>query len=427
MSYYSASIMTEVINPVFDKSKLRSEFRLDPDMLYSSYMRVMNLGVYATLGSFENNRRYNLLSGVCGMVKNIFLYDDKKVLDQVLNYKDYGGFKNFNNSNSMNMDYSKNLKKHGLGFVYDTDNVDIDDQKITTLVKEFNQFTGGHIPGVEELNTPVGYLDLREVFPLLKSLEFLPTSLFKNLKVVIEYDVNDSLSISENNTSAPVGTTTPILVVDKIVDDVFVNKWVNEFKGVTWNCLELETVELSEPTVGQIASGVQSIKYRLNGFSDKTLSTLLLKKKPLSTVSQFYSDAGSLSLVNETIQLSINGSNLFPNEGITGYNQRLALLNDSFGNCNLTAASNIPSFPDVENSIENFEGYVGELDYFGCIVNKKINSLDVNFSRALKLSNANETVNVEDQYLQAVELQFWGSVSKSLFVGKNQTYQVTYN
>lgn len=418
MAYYTSAIQTEVINPQFNQSKYRSEFRLDQDMLYTPNMRVLNLGVIATSTSFDDNRAYNLLTGVGGVVKNIFLYDDKQVLDQVLNYRDYGAFKNFNATNSDNQDVKKNLKKHGLGFVYDTDTFTPATAIIRSLIKQYNPVNGGHIPTSSEDTSPTGYLDLRDVFPLLKSIEFLSTSVFKNLKVVIEYDVNNVLSITTGtDTTKPSATTVPILVVDKVVDDAFVSKWVSEFKGITWNCMEMEAVQL--PTLASApASGVQSIKYRLNGFTDKSLGVLLLQKKP-SVLSNDYLNNGSVSLINETIQVSVNGSNILPDDGVVAPNQRLALLTDTFGNCNAFPGCNMTGFINCSQSVENFASRVGQLDYFGCAVGKKISNLDITVSRAY-------TAGLDARYKQPVELQFWGSVMKSIVVGKDNSYQVIY-
>jgi hypothetical protein len=417
MAYYTSAIQTEVLNPVFNQSKYRSEFRLDQDMLYTPNMRVLNLGVLATAGSFADQRKYNRLTGVCGVVRSIFLYDDKQVLDQVLNYKDYGAFKNFNSSNSDNQDVKKNLKKHGLGFVYDTDLVTPATSTIRTLIKQYNPVTGGHIPTNDDATSPTGYLDLRDVFPLLKSLEFVSTSVFKNLKVVIEYDVNNLLTTG-TNTDLPSATTVPILVVDKIVNDQpFIDKFLSEFKEVSWNCIEMESVQL--PLITPPASGVQSQKYRLNGFTDKTLGVLLLQKKPVTVLSSDYLNNGSISLINETIQVTVNGSNILVDDGVIAPNQRLALLTDTVGNVNAFPGCNMTGFINCSSSVENTLQRVGQLDYFACGVGKKISSLDVTVSRK-------NTAGIDARYKQPVELQFFGSVRKAIVVGKDNSYQVIY-
>jgi len=421
MSYYTSAIQTQIVDPQFNQSKYRSEFRITEDGLYTNALRVLNLGVLATSASQGEARTYNLITGVGGVVRNIYLYDDKTVLDQVLNYKDYGAFKNLQASNSDNMDVKKNLKKHGLGFVYNTESPFTPATSvITTLITQYNQDTGGHIPTDSENTAPAGYLDLRDVFPLLKSLEFLSTSVFPKLRVVLEYDVNNVLTYDSGNADKPTATLTPILVVDKVVDEAFVSKWVSGFKGVSWNCVENETIILPSLSASP-SSGVQSIKNRLNGFNNKTLGNLLMQKKATVTganLSATYLNNSSVSMVNETMQVYVNGSALLPDSGVLSANHRLGLLTDTFGNMTIHPGANITCFPGADTSIESFRNRIGELDYFGCSVGKKINQLEITFSRVY-------TDSIDAFYKQPLELQFFGTVAKSLIVGKG-SYQIIY-
>jgi len=412
MSYYTSQIESVVIDPVFNQSKYRSEFRLEENMLYSNFLRVLNLGVVGTEGTFDNSRRYHLLSGVGGIIKNIFLYDGKEVLDQILNYRDYGAFKNYNTSNSDNMDVKKNLKKHGLGFVYHTTEFTPATLNFRSKITEFNPQVGGHIPSTSDSSTPTGYLDLRDVFPLLKSLEFLPTSIFKNLRVVIEYQVDTAaLTKSDSNSSAPSSSTIPVLVCDKIVDDSFVSKWMSDFKNVSWNCVENENVFLPASTSSQ-----QTIKYRLNGFNNKTLTTLLLQKK--ASDDDTYRTNGSRAFDNENIQVYVNGSAILPDNGVSNYNHKLGMLTETFGNCNSYTGCNLPYVININDNYTSDVDF-GVLDYFGCIIGKKINSLDVSISRSCGAT-------IDPTSKSAITLQFWGSVQKVLIVNKDKSYQILY-
>lgn len=56
MSYYTSAIETQIVDPQFNQSKYRSEFRITEDGLYTNSMRVLNLGVLATSESFEEAR-----------------------------------------------------------------------------------------------------------------------------------------------------------------------------------------------------------------------------------------------------------------------------------------------------------------------------------------------------------------------------------
>jgi hypothetical protein len=287
MAYYTNSITTEVVNPQFNQSKYRSTFQLSENALYSPFLRVLNLGVVATTASFNESRRYNKLCGATGsIIKNIFLYDGTTVLDQVLNYVDYGAFRQYNNTNNANMDVKKNLTKTGLGFVLNNEFFNTGDTlfNIQSRIKEVNPVNGGHIPSTSSDTTPTSYLDLREVFPLLRSLEFLSTTIFKKLRVVIEYDVKNTLTITDGNLDLPTETTVPILVADKITDEEFSKKWTSSFKGVVWNAIETENVILPA-LVAAPSNGVQTQKFRLNGFSNNVVNVHSCLPYPSSNTS----------------------------------------------------------------------------------------------------------------------------------------------
>lgn len=419
MAYYADTVTTTVINPQFNLSKRSSEFRLPEDCLYTPFLRVLNLGVVATEGSFDENRTYNQLTGVGGTVKNLYLYDDKQVLDQILNFKDFSAFKNYNATNNDNMDVKKNLKKTGLGFVYNNQYFNAGSFDIQNQIRQYNPSNGGHIPSPDSNSTPTGYLDLRDCFPLLKNVEFLSTSVFKKLRVVIEYDVKDSLIVGETSTAPPTDTTVPILLADKVVDEEFVNKWTNDFKGVVWNAVESENVILPALLTNP-SNGVQTQKFRLNGFSNKTLTTLLMQNKPIGDLykSNDYCNNGSQTLINEAIQVYVNGSAVLPDNGVLSANHRLALLTDTFGNCNTFTGANLPGFYRARDSVENYSDRVGKLDYFGCAINKPVTSLELSVSR-----DYNSSTN--GLYKQPIMLQVFGAVAKSIVVDKSG-YKVLY-
>ena len=47
MSFYTSAISTQIIDAQFDQSKFRSEFRIVKDGLYSTAMRILNIGLLA--------------------------------------------------------------------------------------------------------------------------------------------------------------------------------------------------------------------------------------------------------------------------------------------------------------------------------------------------------------------------------------------
>ncbi len=66
---YNSSITTRLIDPVFDKEKFRSEFRLQPDTAYLTNLRLLSVGVKSTPA-----QALNPLTGSQGCIKSIQLY-----------------------------------------------------------------------------------------------------------------------------------------------------------------------------------------------------------------------------------------------------------------------------------------------------------------------------------------------------------------
>jgi len=421
MAFYTNNVKTRIYNSVFDASNYRSEFRLDPDTLYLSNMRILNLGLTAaTIG----DGRYNLINGVGSVIKSIFLYDGSVQIDGVVNYADYSAFQAYNKSNQYNTDVGKLLLRNGLGFCYerepvvalpDPPNPDIPQVQNNLTIKE-NFLNAPHKPRVVQENTPMGFLDLTKVFPILKGeggLQYLHTGLFKNLRIVIEYNVTGSVV-----EAIPVlaKTTLPILVADSIEDGgAAASNWLSSFKQQTWVAVESESVSVPfDDTVDP-----QSLKLRLTGALGKTVNTLLIQKKGTTHVSQLYGNHGSETMAEEAIQLFCNGSSILPESGISRPNERLALLHDTFSELNSHTCSNELPMLSASNFVEEQNDRCGRLDYFGCIINKKVSSLDLSYSRSLYNGYA-------DRYKQPLTLNIFYGVVKVIVKDTKGGYNVLY-
>ena len=431
MSFYTSAIATQIIDAQFDQSKFRSEFRIVKDGLYSTAMRILNVGLLADVASAESGGRYNLLTGAHGVIRNIYLYDGRQVLDQVINYADKCAFNSYNHSNNENRDLYKALSKHGMGFCFDREPATsgTPPPPQPTLIKEDfpNQ---SHTPKPSPQESALGFINLREVFPLLKQLPLISTMMFPNLRVVVEYAVADSLVQTDGVVT---GTALPILVVDQVMNDALEQSTVSNFKNVVWTATEVESVTIpaapfpagnpaADPPIPAGAAGVQSTKVRLNGFSNKTLMNMLVQKKGTTSVSSLYKSHGSITGYGEAIQVAVNGSNLFPLEGVISPNQRLALLHDTFGACNAHPGSANLAIYNSSNFIDFASARVGQTDYFGCVVGKPITSLELQYSRQYNTIVGSA---IDSRYNQALTLNVFGSVLKSI-VKTPKGYSVLY-
>jgi hypothetical protein len=416
MAFYTNSISTEIYNAVYDASKSRSEFRLPADKLFLSNLRILNLGITAIDGT---TGRYNLINGATGaIIKNIYLYDGSQVIDKIINFADFSAFQEYNHSNQENNDIYKILHRTGLGFVYDR--VPNGDGVVATppIIKE-NFANAPHKPQLSAENSPKGFLSLRECMPVLKAggLPYLHTGLMKNLRIVIEYNVAGSLVGA--GTELPLSTVQPILVADCYEDAKVAAEFLSSFKQVAWVSNELEIVQLPVPTVSDVANKSQSLKFRLTGAEDKFVNYILMQNKGTTDVSTLYGNHGSETMVGQSIQLFVNGSAHLPEQGITSPNQRLALLHDTWSVCNAhhSSADLVMYLPD--QYIANADDRVGRTDYFSCVVNKKVTSLDLVFGRELPTGALS-------RYSQALILNVFYGVLKTIVKDNKGGYQILY-
>jgi hypothetical protein len=427
MSFYNQSIATQIIDPVFNSSKYRTEFRIVKDGLYLSNMRIHNLGLTTSTLGVADEVAYNYLTGIHGGIQNIYLYDGKVILDQVLNYGDRSAFTEYNKTNQANSDIYKFTSKTGLGFVLNREpQLDVQPtQQNKALVTEFYPNSTKDLGDTQEA-TALGFLNLREVFPMLKNVEFLHTAIFKNLRVVIEYKQNSNAVAYDGALSSSfAGTSQPILVVDQVMNESVAQKVLSEFKPIVWSAQELEQVFVPASST----AGLQQIKFRLNGFSNKTLTSLLIQKKGTTNISNLYKTFASESVVDEVMQILVDGANILPQNGVDRPMWRLSLLSDSFGNCNShTSSSSLTTYLPanvIANTVKNTETVAnwndraGRTDYFGCIINKPINTLDIQYTRTIDLGS-------NGRYRQALFLNVFGNVVKQITPAGKNGYTVSY-
>jgi len=397
MTFYTSNVKTWTIDPVFNVSRVRTEFRLDPNKLYTSGLRLLNVGLVVDAKS----SRYNLLLG--GQpIRRIVLYDGKQVLDSV-DFHNIEAFRRYNKTNSTNCDSEKVLKKHGLGFTFWRNESDSSVAE-PIYIQEFNEVTDNK-PTTDELDTPKTFINLREVLPMLKAVPYIHTGVFKDVRIVIDYIIADALA--STGTSVVTGTTIPLLVGDEILDPKVAADFVANLKQVTWNAIESETVLV--PASNPAETPVQLIKFRSTGFSNKTVSRLLIQKQPF-TSNQLYGTACSMAMIGETFRFIVNGADVLSDK-LDRPNMMLGMLNDTWGNCNAHSCSNDLAMYGSSSLVEGFAARVGSLAYAGLVISQKVNDFQIDYSRETP-------VGCDGQYKQGLYLNIFGEVLKQLVVTK---------
>jgi hypothetical protein len=412
MTFYNRNVKTHLIDPVNNSSNSRTEWRLPTDTVLLSNFRIANLG--AVLGG---NFDYNKLCGVNSLIQSIHLYDGNQLLDQILSFPQWAGFSVFNKSNSVNTDLSKVLTFGDNGYVYSGEDYPANDGSVgagdIAKIKHHYVTKKGN---TTQATTAKGWLSLKSILPVLDTSLYVPTTVYKNLRLVIEYNNN----LVQTNTQATASTTIePLLIVDEIVDPKKQAQITSEYKGVSFMAIEHDRLYI--PAMVQATSAVQKISQSVGGFNNKTVNRLLIVKSSTNGTAignDTLKGLGSNAVYNEGIQVRVNGSNIFPRDGITRPNQRLSLLNDVWGNCNSFNGCNEIYLSNAVNCVGQV-GIIGNLDYFGChIMTSPVNDLQIDFTRE-------NVATMSARYNQQLILNIYAEVQKQITV-QNGSYVVKY-
>ena len=417
--YFDGSVTTEYIDPVSFVPGLRCRFELDgTKMAYLSNMRLLDIGVVS--GSAQD---YNLGLGALSLIKNIRLLDGRTELSALRNPAQYLFFKNANRSNAINLSNDSYLKRHGIGY---------------EIAEDTNKITNVHPSGKADTatdTTHLAYLDLREVFPILNSLRVLPTQLFPNLQIEIEFNPKEKQVIAD--VSVAITPQRPVLAVDIINNDVLVNQEINAIAkaGVVWDEIEWDSFVIpAVDTTGYTATEVktQNVSNQSLGYRGKYVERLLICKQ-LQNIALglngndqvgFGGIAPSQSFVNQTTQYRLNGKNVLPGfNGITGENERLGVLSDEWGSVNSYPGSNLYQW---NRGTENMEGagvFNGAMSWDCVRLGARVADLQINISRV-----NNSDTSTKSATNDGIVCNLYAEVKKAMALGASagSAYRIVY-
>ena len=352
MSVFSNSVKSAIIDPVFTSST-RCEFRLaNRGEAYMPTMRIGNLGLSKTA---QNDNQYHFGPGAASVINRIQLLDGNEELDSLRNVSNWLTFKNSLHTNSQNDNVFTNMVGGSLGWATGaTGELLSNDNKLVRGLRN-------GAPGPETLGT----LDLREVFPILNAVSHLSTTLFPNLRVVVEYhsDPRALVNVQSANGIAGLAKSVPILIVDEIVDEALIQSLDSQFTSAAWVGIEHDQVQVPQvpnidATKAVTLSEVQSVNLRVNGFQDKAVSRIMISKV-YQDLSQYLdtpaevgggqsqmrglAQFGSRALHKEEFNMRVNGRNVLAGRGVTDPASATMLLSDTWGELNMCPGMNIES------------------------------------------------------------------------------------
>jgi hypothetical protein len=424
MSVFNANISTRIIDPVFDSENFRTEWRLNSNTVYLSNMRLINVGIEDD-GNSETG--LNPLTGAY-CIESIQLYDGNQLLDQVLQASIYRAFQNANNTNDLNMSVENVLSRNSYGFIasgiqdWTGTEPNREDIKISGL------WEGTFETGSNEPNS--AWISLKEVLPFLTSSLYVPTSVFKNLRLVIQWKSKAQLKNLIVERTVNVNTLSlSSLVVDEVVDGDGREKVMKNYQGVVFKAVEHDAVHCEAINPAADSKETQNNRFLVNGFNNKTVERLIVVQTPLTestwvdgTETKGAGNQGSVAQLNNAFQFRVNGANKLPRSGFTKKNQRLAALTDSYGEFTIIPTSNfvyVPYMKDLVSADNQTQNLLGQIDYTACDIREPVRELIIEYNRDGVAGAGNAEIN------QPVRLNLFGECTKSIRVD-NGKYIISY-
>ena len=430
---YSNSLKRVLIQPKFDKSGFRTEFDLQAvgDVILPS-LTLINHGA---IGS--GTATYLAPTGIMGIVKRIALMDGNVKLDDLTDFARTAAFKKFNRDNSSSYNIDSQTDLNGVSFeVSGNPTSKGTSADIQGGVQAIRQETVA--VNTTEATTSQGLVNLAEYLSFLRSSSSLPKSVFKKLRLVIDYESSPAEYLQANNVTCT--TIQPLLCVDVVTDDALASAMMKQYRGVVWKALE--TDQVIQPAVAEGSTRIVENKvtktHTFHGFNNKRVGRMFFAKQP--TVAATYSSGStilpygritSVSALGEEFQVRINGSNKLARNGMVGKNEMLGMLVDTYGEFVCPAGmaqsgvfnmgadqkdGNTRYCRDVISGYDNvkgMQGYIG-LDIGGEVVQE----MKVDYTRSgckdCALNN------------QEVILHAFGEVQKSLALS-GDSYVVAYS
>ena len=420
MSIYSSEITTRLIDPIFDKSNFRSEYRMQNDTVYLASLRLLNVGL-----SSSATNGYNKLLGSLGCIESIQLFSGNELLDQILQATLLNALRSANTNNNDNLSLNRYLKHSRLGYLAQGDQSydsisggqELDDIKVTV---QQDSTTGAS-------TSAKSWISLKDMLPFLAASNHIPTDTLKNLRLVVNWKQDLKDMIVQDRTATLASLTGSILVADEMNPSPERDAVMKSYQGVRYRPIEHDSVHV--PAVsGTSASALeveQQSKFSLNGFLNKKLHKVAIVKTPTDSTTwvsgnanEGFANQGSLALWKERLQIRVNGSNKLVGNGVTRPNQRLAMLTDAYGTFNVVPGQQVTYLAEGNNQIDDFETQ-GQLSYDGLIIDEpSVREFVVEMDRTGVYQN--EGLN------QALTLNLFGETEKAVVPTQGGGINVVY-
>ena len=442
MAQYSTSLRTQYLNPRSHIKNRSTEFRLDANTVYQSNFRLLNVGLKKA-GATGN---YNPSSGVLSLIQNIRLMDGSRELSSLRQAPDYTAFKNITASNEKVSSIHDALHKSRAGLQLQDDGA-----------LHGYSTTDDSIPQDNFDDSKSGYVDLSLFLPLLSNVASFDTSMFKNLRLVIEY--SNLNHYGSKNKADVLEVQEPVLCVDEIVGDKKLAAMKSQaMKTVVWSEIESDTMIIPFDQVATGGANVLNTKEQIvnaviNGFDNKYVSRVLVVKTYQDKGFNYNTTNGalgrgnlvSLAMFKDSLQVRHKGSNIFNGDALSNMGYRQMLLEETFGQITVPpfgAAEHIGDHKSsvgpvagaginvsgqlatiVENAVRTESRFIGQYDYIGFQIEDYVKQLQFNYSRECVQDTS--TGGGSQKNNVAMQIMIYAEVRKQLSFA-NGKYDVSY-
>ena len=327
--------MTSTINildPVYFNNQTRAEFRLNHENV-----AYLSSGCYLALGGYGADAlltevNYNRRAGVAGLVKSIQLLNGADVLAQLDNVGSWMAFKGLNHDNADS--FTKKMASCNAAALM---HVGVPNTSLQEIIGTADVATKRGQPGTSEAECSLGYLPITEFLKELETLRVLPTSVFENLRLVIQFssDLKAILQQQARGNNVLVSGFTkvrPILVVESVDDPEVIQAMISDMQSVS-----ITAIESDQFVVEAVAAGRQRLVQQIRGFNNKVVNRVLLVSQPTAAIDgvlqtnasgavlepQIALDSGRLNSLAQnqlTVNARVNGANIFQGRGL-GYDE----------------------------------------------------------------------------------------------------------
>ena len=415
--------IAHIIDPIYYLEKSRAEFRLAPGTAYFADLRLIDVGILSAGG----NSFYNGLLGAESPIEQISIMDGGVTLESLNRAQFLRAWQKLQSTNSGNISVGRYTTHNALGYLVSgkLDNTDAaygQDQDADTF-----QATGN----VVNANPSKAWISLRDVFPFLAANPILPTNIFKDFRVVVQFSPGTELAkFVKDSTLADLTTTRPLLLAEEMDSSEQKVAAMTQYQGVRWFSWEndqfrLEALANPPDTTASTAIGDEvSITHRMRGFTGKYLQELVIQCTPTDTTTIqngtdnfLFGKVGSKSLYRPSFNVRVNGANKIPREGLIGKNRRLAVCTDTLGNWNVP-------FYQVYNSV-TFPGNGLVAEQVTTIGQADFTALDIeDYCEDLQVTVRRSATHDQTSLNQAINVSVWGHVAKALVVSKDGAYVI---